>query len=126
MSKGKSKKMKKVDSLLATDQLITTLLGDMQLYQRIPAFAPLLDKVLRTRDKLERVIANNLRDTDSAVREHLGILIAEFKIIVQKQTMSGASLAALRSLLRERHNIDAASLTILCPGPGTLLQEILI
>lgn len=126
MSKGKSKKIKKVDTLLATDQIITKLLGDTQLYQRIPAFAPLFDKVLRTRDTLECIITNRLQDVDSAVRKQLGVLIDEFKRIVQVQTAAGVSLVVLRHLLRERHNIDATSLAILCPGPGTLVHEILI
>ncbi len=126
MSKGKSKKVRKVDTLVATDQLITKLLGDTRLYMRLPAFVPLFDKVLRTRDKLERIVTNRLQDVDHAVRENLGELIAEFKSIVREQTAAGVSLVALKRLLRERHNIDATSLVILCPGPGTLSQTILI
>ena len=128
MSKGKSKKVRKVDTLLVTSPMIVKLLGDTLLYRRIPAFAPLFEKVLRTRDKLECVLNSRLQDFDTTVRQQVGELVDEFRRIVCEQVDAdgGVALYALRRLLRDRHNLDVGALLFFCRQPDGQLRKILL
>lgn len=112
MSKGRPKKAKKTAMLILNVQIITRLLGDLELYDRVPVLLPLRDRVIRLRDQIECRVHTGIIDVQGILRQRTEELMEAFRQIMDKQLHEGdqSAFEALKQLLRERHGIDAYKL----------------